>query len=33
MANNKTVVLISLEYVYVCDNQQCLMGPVDMVKF
>lgn len=32
MANNKTVVLISLEYVYVCDNQQCLMG-VDMVKF
>ena len=32
MANNKTVVLISLEYVYACDNQQCLMG-VDMVKF
>ena len=31
MADNKTVVLISLEYVYVCDNQQCLMG-VDMVK-
>ena len=32
MANNETVVLISLEYVYACDNQQCLRG-VNMVKF
>ena len=32
MANNKRLVLISLEYVYACDNQQCLMG-IDMVKF